>query len=74
MTGAGPYGNPARFHSSGRADFRDDPTAQTAARLNLVWGVTPVLTERAALPSVRETILARHLWLAARSSPWCSSR
>ncbi len=31
---------------------------QTAARLGLVWGVTPIVTEAATLVAVRETLLA----------------
>jgi pyruvate kinase len=34
---------------------------QTAARLGLVWGVTPVVTEAATLAAVRDTLLARML-------------
>ncbi len=34
---------------------------QTAARLGLVWGVTPVLTEAASLAAIRDTLLARSL-------------
>lgn len=34
---------------------------QTAARLGLVWGVTPIVTEAATLAAVRETLLARAL-------------
>jgi pyruvate kinase len=37
------------------------PRETTAARLGLVWGVTPILTEAANLPAVRETLLARAL-------------
>jgi pyruvate kinase len=36
-------------------------SAQTAARLGLVWGVTPVVTEAATLAAVRETLLAQAL-------------
>ena len=34
---------------------------QTAARLSLVWGVTPMLTEADKLPAVREMLLSRAL-------------
>ena len=34
---------------------------QTAARLSLVWGVTPMLTEANKLPAVREMLLSRAL-------------
>ena len=34
---------------------------KTAARLALVWGVTPVTTERLAPEAVRETLVARGL-------------
>jgi pyruvate kinase len=34
---------------------------QTAARLGLVWGVTPVVTEAATLAAVRETLLSQQL-------------
>jgi pyruvate kinase len=34
---------------------------QTAARLGLVWGVTPVVTEAASLAAIRDTLLARVL-------------
>jgi pyruvate kinase len=34
---------------------------QTAARLSLVWGVTPMLTETNKLPAVREMLLSRAL-------------
>jgi len=34
------------------------PNEQTAARLGLVWGVTSMLTSAAALPAVREALLA----------------
>lgn len=37
------------------------PSKSTAARLGLVWGVTPVLTEASDLPAVRETLLSRSL-------------
>ena len=37
------------------------PSESTAARLGLVWGVTPVLTEASDLPAVRETLLSRSL-------------
>jgi len=37
------------------------PNPQTAARLALVWGVTPMLTPAATLPAVREMLLARAL-------------
>ncbi len=37
------------------------PSARTAARLGLVWGVTPVVTEAATLAAVRETLLSRAL-------------
>ena len=36
-------------------------SAKTAARLALVWGVTPVTTERLAPEAVRETLVARGL-------------
>jgi pyruvate kinase len=34
---------------------------QTAARLGLVWGVTPIITEASTLATVRDTLLARSL-------------
>src|SRR5690606_34098597 len=34
---------------------------QTAARLGLVWGVTPIVTEASTLVAVRETLLAGSL-------------
>ena len=34
---------------------------QTAARLGLVWGVTPIVTEASTLAAVRDTLLARML-------------
>lgn len=34
---------------------------QTAARLGLVWGVTPIITEASTLATVRDTLLARNL-------------
>ena len=34
---------------------------QTAARLGLVWGVTPVITEGSTLAAVRDTLLTRNL-------------
>jgi len=34
------------------------PNPQTAARLELVWGVTPLLTPAATLSAVRETLIA----------------
>jgi pyruvate kinase len=37
------------------------PSAQTAARLSLVWGVTPVITDATALSAVRETLTSRGL-------------
>jgi pyruvate kinase len=37
------------------------PSESTAARLGLVWGVTPVLTGASDLPAVRETLLSRSL-------------
>ncbi|MCR4373255.1 MAG: pyruvate kinase [Acidobacteria bacterium] len=37
------------------------PSESTAARLGLVWGVTPVLTGAGDLPAVRETLLSHHL-------------
>ncbi|HYN08349.1 MAG TPA: pyruvate kinase [Vicinamibacterales bacterium] len=37
------------------------PTVKTAARLALVWGVTPVTTEGLAPEDVRETLIARAL-------------
>jgi pyruvate kinase len=37
------------------------PNRQTAARLSLVWGVTPVLTDATALAAVRDTVVARAL-------------
>jgi len=37
------------------------PNVQTAARLALVWGVTPMLTPAATLPAVREMLLAHAL-------------
>lgn len=36
-------------------------SAQTAARLGLVWGVTPVVTDAATVAAVRETLRARDL-------------
>ena len=37
------------------------PSESTAARLGLVWGVTPVLTGASDLPAVRDTLLSRRL-------------
>jgi pyruvate kinase len=37
------------------------PSEQTAARLALVWGVTPVVTDAAALPAVRDALVAKNL-------------
>jgi pyruvate kinase len=37
------------------------PNRQTAARLSLVWGVTPVLTDATALAAVRDAVVARAL-------------
>jgi pyruvate kinase len=37
------------------------PRESTAARLGLVWGVTPVLTGASDLPAVRDTLLSRRL-------------
>jgi pyruvate kinase len=34
---------------------------QTAARLGLVWGVTPIITEASTLATVRDTLLSRNL-------------
>jgi pyruvate kinase len=41
--------------------FAATTSARTAARLNLVWGVTPILTADTSLPAVRQAILARGL-------------
>jgi pyruvate kinase len=41
--------------------FAITPNRQTAAALALVWGVTPVLTDHRAVPSVRKTLLSRKL-------------
>jgi len=37
------------------------PNAQTAARLALVWGVTPVVVAEPTLAAVRDALLARGL-------------
>ena len=37
------------------------PVARTAAALALVWGVTPVVTDRASLPAIRDLLVARGL-------------
>ena len=37
------------------------PNAATAARLTLVWGVTPVITSGAVLPAVRDALLGQGL-------------
>ena len=37
------------------------PSESTAARLALVWGVLPVVTEASHLSTVRETLLSRNL-------------
>jgi pyruvate kinase len=37
------------------------PSEATAARLALVWGVSPIVTEASQLATVRETLLARNL-------------
>jgi len=41
--------------------FAITPNRQTAAAMALVWGVTPVLTDHRAIPSVRNTLLSRGL-------------
>jgi pyruvate kinase len=37
------------------------PSARTAAALSLVWGVSPVVTDQASLPIVRDLLVARNL-------------
>ena len=37
------------------------PSAQTAARLSLVWGVIPVVIDPASLPMVRDALVSRGL-------------
>ena len=37
------------------------PSAQTAARLSLVWGVIPVVIDPASLPMVRDAVVSRGL-------------
>ena len=37
------------------------PSAQTAARLSLVWGVTPLVIDPATLSAVREQLVSRAL-------------
>jgi pyruvate kinase len=61
LTGAG---RTAILLASLRPDaliFAATSSAQTAARLNLVWGVTPILTADTSLPVVRDAIIARRL-------------
>jgi pyruvate kinase len=41
--------------------FAITPNRQTAAAMALVWGVTPVLTDHRAVPSVRNTLVSRGL-------------
>jgi pyruvate kinase len=39
--------------------FAATPNAATAARLSLTWGVSPIVTEERALPSVRDVLVSR---------------
>lgn len=57
-------GKTARFLAALRpraAIIAATPSPSTAARLSLVWGVTPVVTTAASLDAVREAILAKQL-------------
>ncbi|HUL75206.1 MAG TPA: pyruvate kinase [Vicinamibacterales bacterium] len=57
-------GNTARLLASMRPTVRilaATAHSKTAARASLVWGVTPIVTSDAALPAIRDLLLARGL-------------